>query len=166
MTTFAELAPRPTWHFICQHPAHFIAFGFGSGLLSRAPGSVGTLVAIPIYWLFAPQLAAWQFLLFLILLFALGVWACDVASRALGVADYSGLVWDEIVAFLFVLAFTPPTLLWQVFAYVCFRVFDIAKPPPIGLIDRRVKGGFGVMLDDSIAAFYAVLAIAVATRLL
>jgi len=156
LTTFADLAGRPTWRFVVSHPAHFVAFGFGSGLAPTAPGTVGTLVAVPLFWIVAPHLTTAQFVLVIVGLFGVGVWACDATSKALGVADYSGIVWDEIVAFLLVLAFTPRHLAWQGAAYVCFRFFDIAKPPPVGIVDRRVKGGIGVMLDDLVAAFYAL----------
>jgi phosphatidylglycerophosphatase A len=99
-------------------------------------------------------------------LFALVVWACGRAGRDLGVADHPGMNWDEIVAFLGVLLLTPPGLAWQALAFVAFRVFDIAKPPPIRHVDRTIKGGLGVMLDDVVAAFYALLVLAAAKRLL
>jgi phosphatidylglycerophosphatase A len=165
LTTFAEIAERPSWRFVATHPAHFIAFGFGAGLARIAPGTVGTLVALPIYWILKPVLPAPQFLLLLCVLFAIGAWACEVTGKALGVPDHGGMVWDEIVAFLLVLVFTPATLSWQAFAYVCFRFFDIAKPPPVRQVDARVKGGLGVMLDDLFAAIYALLVIAVVKRI-
>ena len=93
-------------------------------------------------------------------LFVLGVWVCRKTGEDLGVHDHSGIVWDEIVAFLLVLAFTPDTLLWQAFAFLLFRAFDVLKPPPIGYFDKTVHGGFGVMLDDLIAAFYTLLCLA------
>ena len=95
-------------------------------------------------------------------LFAIGVWACGVAGRALGRPDYGGMVWDEVVAFLLVLFFTPVHGYWQAFAFLLFRLFDIVKPPPIRYYERRFKGGFGAMFDDLIAAFYALLALAAA----
>jgi phosphatidylglycerophosphatase A len=95
-------------------------------------------------------------------LFAIGVWACNVTGRALGRPDYGGMVWDEVVAFLLVLFFTPVHGYWQAFAFLLFRLFDIVKPPPIRYYERRFKGGFGAMFDDLIAAFYALLALAAA----
>ena len=95
-------------------------------------------------------------------LFAIGVWACSVAGRALARPDYGGMVWDEVVAFLLVLFFTPVHGYWQAFAFLLFRIFDIVKPPPIRYYERRFKGGFGVMFDDLIAAFYALLVLAAA----
>jgi len=85
------------------------------------------------------------------------VWACQYTGQALGVADYGGIVWDEIVAMLLVLCFTPPTLVWYVVAFLLFRLFDIWKPFPIGYADRHIHGGFGVMFDDLLAAIYAIV---------
>jgi phosphatidylglycerophosphatase A len=151
---------RPSWRFVLRHPAHFVAFGGGIGLMPFAPGTFGTLLAFPLYWLAAPRLEAPAFLLLLAALFALGVWACGVAGRALGAADHGGMVWDETVAFLLVLFFTPATGYWQAFAFLLFRLFDILKPPPIRHYERALKNGFGAMLDDVLAAGYALLALA------
>jgi phosphatidylglycerophosphatase A len=157
---------RPSAGFLLSHPAHFIALGFGTGLAPLAPGTVGTLLAVPLYavlagWL-SPELLAGA----IVGLFAIGTWACGRAGRDLGAADHGSMNWDEIVAFLAVLLFTPPGLAWQAFAFVAFRVFDVAKPPPIRHVERTVKGGLGVMLDDVIAAFYTLLVLAAAKRLL
>jgi phosphatidylglycerophosphatase A len=157
---------RPTWHFVWRHPAHWIAFGGGVGLFPHAPGTFGTLLAFPLFWWLNRHLAAFQFLGVLGLLFALGVWACGRTGRTLRVADHPGMVWDEIVAFLLVLFFTPHDLAWQAFAFLLFRVFDILKPPPIGYYDAQMKNGAGVMLDDLLAAFYALLALAAARAVL
>ncbi len=104
-----------------------------------------------------PELA---WLAVLVGLFALGVWACARTGRALGVADHPGMVWDETVAFLLVLFFIPPALVWQAWAFLLFRLFDILKPPPIRQADRRFKSGFGVMFDDLLAAGYTLLVLA------
>ena len=98
-------------------------------------------------------------------LFFLGVWACGVTGRDLGVHDHGAMVWDEFVAFLLVLAIVPRELAWQAAAFVLFRAFDIIKPPPIRWIERRYTGGFGVMFDDLLAAGYALLALAIVKRL-
>ena len=100
----------------------------------------------------------------LLLLFALGVWACSVTGRHLGVADHGAMVWDEVVAFLLVLSVVPNTWPWQLAAFILFRTFDIAKPAPIRQAEARFKGGFGVMLDDLLAAGYALLVLAVVKR--
>ena len=162
----SDLLLRPTWRFILSRPAYFIAFGFGAGLAPIAPGTVGTLLAFPLYWLFFPEVGALEFLLLILVLFILGIWACDTAGRALGVPDYGGLVWDETVAFLLVLFLVPATLYWQAAAFLLFRLFDILKPPPIRYYDQTLKSGFGVMLDDLIAAFYTLIVLAIAKTLL
>jgi phosphatidylglycerophosphatase A len=145
---------------VLRHPAHFIALGGGIGLVPFAPGTFGTLLAFPIFWLVTPLHPA-LYLAGVVLLFAIGVWACDVTGRALKEPDAGAMVWDETVAFLFVLFFTPMTPWWQAFAFIAFRVFDIAKPRPIRYYERMFKGGFGVMVDDILAAFYALLALSV-----
>lgn len=153
---------RPSPRFAFSRPAHAIALGFGAGLSPFAPGTVGTLVAWPLGWYIAPSVLAAA----IAPLFALGIWACAVTGRDLGVADHRAMVWDEIVAFLLVLALVPRALGWQLAAFVLFRFFDIAKPPPIRALERRYHGGFGVMLDDLLAAGYTLLVLAAVKRLL
>lgn len=166
MNTPAESAARPSWRFVSSHPAHFIAFGGGIGLIPFAPGTFGTLLALPLFHLLQPLLAPWTFLGLILALFWLGAWACAVTGRALGAADHGGMVWDEVVAFLLVLFFVPVDGYWQGFAFLLFRLFDIFKPPPIRYYDRTLKNGFGVMWDDLIAAAYALLVIAVVYSLI
>jgi phosphatidylglycerophosphatase A len=161
----AAVATRPTAGFLLAHPAHFIALGFGTGLSPVAPGTVGTLLAFPMYAVAAAWLAPAALAAVLAALFALGVWACGRTGRALGVADHGGMNWDEIVAFMAVLLFTPAGFWWQLAAFAAFRFFDVVKPPPIRWLDRTVKGGLGVMLDDAVAAFYTLLVLALAVRL-
>ena len=148
-----------------RHPAHFVAFGFGAGLMPWAPGTFGTLLALPLFWLAAPRLGSIEFLALTGTLFAVGVWACAKTGRAIGQLDHGGMVWDELVAFLLVLFFTPPSPYWQAAAFLLFRLFDILKPPPIRYYDRTLKGGFGVMFDDLIAAFYTLLVLAIGKTL-
>ena len=150
-----------------RHPAHFIAFGGGVGLIPFAPGTFGTLLALPIFYVAGPRLYGEPALYFAALaaLFALGVWACSVTGRALGAADHGSMVWDETVAFLLVLFFTPVYSYWQAYAFVLFRAFDIAKPPPIRYYERTFKSGFGVMIDDIAAAFYTLLVLALTRAL-
>lgn len=155
-----EARGGPTLGFVYSHPAHFIAFGGGIGLITFAPGTFGTLLAIPLFQLLQPRLDVWTFLVVIIALFWLGVWASAVTGRALGAADHGGMVWDEVVAFLLVLFFVPAGAYWQAFAFVVFRFFDIFKPPPIRYYDRTLKNGFGVMWDDLIAAAYTLLVLA------
>lgn len=158
----ADIVLRPSWRFVLRHPAHFIAFGGGAGLVPVAPGTVGTLLAFPLYWIAVPRLEPAAFLLFVCALFGLGVWACDMTGRAIGVSDHRGMVWDETVSFLLVLFLTPATLYWQGSAFLLFRAFDILKPQPIRYYERRFKNGFGVMLDDLVAAFFALIVLAIA----
>ncbi|MBX9902880.1 MAG: phosphatidylglycerophosphatase A [Burkholderiales bacterium] len=156
----SESIVRPSLRFVYSHPAHFIAFGGGIGLIHFAPGTFGTLLAIPLFHVLQPRLDAWTFLAVIVALFWLGAWACAVTGRALGAADHGGMVWDEVVAFFLVLFFVPPGAYWQAFAFVVFRFFDIFKPPPIRYYDRTLKNGFGVMWDDLIAAAYTLLVLA------
>jgi phosphatidylglycerophosphatase A len=151
---------KPDWRLLISHPAHFFSLGFGTGLMPKGPGTAGTLVAFPLYWFIAPRLNDNFFILFLILAFFIGVKICDKTSRSLGVEDHGGIVWDEIVAFMLVLFFTPEGIYWQVFAFVLFRFFDIVKPQPIKYFDQNLQGGFGVMFDDILAAGYTLLCLA------
>lgn len=157
---------RPSPQLLFSHPAHFLALGFGSGLSPWAPGTAGTLLAWLLYpWLRMP-FSDGPFLLLLALLFIVGIFAAERTGRALGVPDHGAIVWDEMVAIWLVLFFTPSTLLWQAVAVALFRFFDIAKPPPVRWADRRWKNGFGVMLDDLVAAGYSLLVLALAWLLL
>ena len=154
----------PTPAFAYSHLAHAIALGFGAGLARFAPGTFGTLAAWPLGWLLAATHPAAAFAL-IAAAFLLGVWACGATGRHLGVHDHASMVWDEIVAFVLVAAVLPRDIGWQIAGFVAFRAFDIAKPPPIGWIERRYRGGFGVMFDDLVAAGYALLVLALARRL-
>jgi len=155
---------RPTAQFAFGHPAHFIALGFGAGLSRFAPGTAGTLLAFPLWWAIGGGYEPLVLLGFLALLFAAGVWACELTGRHLGVADHGAMCWDEVVAFLLVLAIVPAEPWWQVAAFFLFRAFDVVKPPPIRQAEMRFKGGFGVMFDDLLAAGYTLLVLAVAKR--
>ncbi|MCI0667402.1 MAG: phosphatidylglycerophosphatase A [Methylococcaceae bacterium] len=141
---------------IFRDPVLFIAFGFGSGLSPKAPGTCGTLVAIPLFLLLQtlgviPYLAAVGFA------GAGGVWICSKASRTLNVRDHQGIVWDEIVGFWISMAGVPVSVQSVLAGFLLFRFFDILKPWPIKTIDRSVAGGLGVMLDDVIAGVFAWL---------
>jgi phosphatidylglycerophosphatase A len=156
---------RPSAGFAFQHPAHLIALGFGAGLAPVAPGTFGTLAAVPLWWLVGGADEPLALLAIVAALFAVGVWACDVTGRHLGVSDHSAMCWDEIVAFLLVLAIAPDDPRWQAAAFLLFRFFDVVKPPPIRDLETRLKGGLGVMFDDLLAAGYTLLALAVVKRL-
>ena len=148
------------------HPAHFIAFGFGAGLARFAPGTWGTLLGWALGALLLPRLDTPVYFALLAIAFLAGVWACGVTGRHLGAHDHGGMVWDEVVAFLLVLAVVPREFFWQLGAFVAFRAFDILKPPPIRWCERRWRGGFGVMFDDLVAAGYALLLLALVKRVL
>ena len=158
-------ARRPGLRFTTGHPAHLIALGFGAGLAPFAPGTAGTLLAWPVGWFFGEAYAPAVQLGAIALFFVIGVWACTITGRHLGVSDHGGMVWDEFVAFLLMLAVLPHSLAWQAAGFVAFRFFDIAKPPPIRWLERRYHGGFGVMVDDLLAAGYALLCLSIVKRI-
>lgn len=133
----------------------FLAYGFGSGLAPRAPGTAGTLAAVPLALPLAQLPLAWHLSL-LLALFALGVYVCGAASRRLGRHDPGGIVWDEMVGYWLTVAFAPAGWTWLAAGFVAFRFFDILKPWPIRAVEKRFGGGLGIMLDDIVAALYAI----------
>ncbi len=139
---------------VWRRPTYFIAFGFGSGLMPIAPGTWGTLAALPIYLLMM-HTSPLVYALMTLLAFVFGVWVCGKVSHELGVHDYGGIVWDEIVGYLLTMFLAPPGLVWMLLGFGLFRLFDIWKPQPIRWIDKRVQGGVGIMLDDVVAAIPA-----------
>lgn len=151
---------RVSLRFAFSHPAHFIALGFGVGRVPVAPGTFGTLLALALYLAGLGSIPPGAFAIGWCAAFLLGVWACEVTGRHLGVHDHGAMVWDEVMAFLLVLFFTPAGPIWQGVAFLLFRLFDIVKPPPIRRAERALPNGLGVMFDDLIAAFYALLLIA------
>ncbi len=150
----AKLTPKQ----IMTDPVLFLAFGFGSGLVKKAPGTMGTVAAIPVYWLFA-QFNFWIFSLLTIVATIIGIWICDIAAKKLDEHDFGGIVWDEIAGYLitmwFVMATIPFSWAAIITGFILFRIFDILKPQPIKWVDARVTGGFGIMLDDVIAGLFA-----------
>lgn len=149
---------KPTMKWLLERPVCLLGFGFGSGLAPVAPGTFGTLPALPLAGLcMALGLTGWPLAALCGVLFVLGVKICDVTEQQLGIQDYGGIVWDEIVAMMLVLAFVPQTAGWWLAAFAVFRAFDALKPWPIKWFDARVHGGFGIMLDDLIAAGFSLL---------
>lgn len=139
---------------VLTSPVHLLAFGFGTGLAPKAPGTVGSLAAFPLFWatlslgpVVQVGLAA--------ALFVFGIWLCGESAKRLGVHDHGGIVWDEIVGMYLTLVVAPPTAVGWVVAFALFRFFDIVKPWPIRDLDHRLRGGLGIMLDDLVAALYA-----------
>jgi len=149
----------PPWRFLFSHPAHFIACGMGSGLSPVASGTVGTLFAWATYPLLRMVIGETGFAVFLLAAFAVGVLACDRTGRDLNEPDHGAIVWDEIMPFWAVLLLAPQDILWQAAAFLLFRFFDIVKPQPARYFDDRMKNGFGVMMDDVVAAAYTVLSV-------
>lgn len=137
-----------------RSPVQFLAFGFGSGLSPKAPGTVGTLAAVPVYLLVADW-PLWAYSLLVLAAAVVGVWICQRASDQLQVHDHPGIVWDEFVGFWITLWAVPADWLWIAIGFVVFRILDIAKPWPISHLDRKVKGGFGIMIDDILAGVMA-----------
>ena len=149
-----------TWQWLVKRPVCFIGFGFGTGLAPKAPGTFGTLPALFIAGLLLGcGLGKFGLAVLSVILFFIGIWICDVTERSIGVHDYGGIVWAEIAAMMLVLACVPQGLGWWLAAFAAFRFFDAVKPPPIRWFDQKVRGGFGVMLDDFIAALFAIAAV-------
>lgn len=135
---------------------HFFALGLGSGLVPKAPGTMGTVAAVP-FFLLLQGLPLWGYLLVVFFAFMVGIWLCDTTANHLGVHDHPGIVWDEFVGYWLTMAAAPTGWQWVVLGFCLFRIFDILKPWPIRQIDRRVGGGFGIMFDDVLAGIYAWL---------
>lgn len=159
---------------LLANPAGWLACGFGSGLAPVAQGTFGSLAAL-LPWLLLRELPLWIYLIVLLLGFAIGVWACDIAGRALRVDDHRSLVWDEFIGqWVTLIPLLLPALLpasgfhwWMLaFGFVLFRLFDVWKPWPIRWFDRRVKGGMGVMIDDVIAGVFAAVVLALVLHVL
>ncbi len=151
---------KPAPAAILTNPAHCLAFGFGAGLAPKAPGTVGTLVAIPLHFLMAQVAFNLVFYISMIVAaFLFGIYLCGKTARDLGVHDHGGIVWDEFVGYWITMILVPLTWYWVLAGFVAFRFFDIVKPWPIGWLDMKVHGGFGIMLDDAIAGLYAAIVI-------
>jgi len=146
----STLTPRQVF----THPVVLLAYGFGAGLSPKAPGTLGTVAAIPIY-----LLLVWAgpvtYFGFLALALAAGVYICGYTARKLGMDDPKSVVWDEVVGYLITMAGVPFGIAWIAAGFLLFRLFDIWKPWPIRWLDRHVKGGLGIMLDDVVAAVFA-----------
>jgi phosphatidylglycerophosphatase A len=146
---------NPTPLSLLKNPVHGLAFGFGSGLSPKAPGTAGTLMAIPLYLLFADLPLVHYFILMLVT-FVVGVYLCHKTAADLGVHDHGGIVWDEFVGYWITMIAAPPGWIWIVAGFVLFRIFDILKPWPISWLDKHVHGGFGIMIDDVLAGIMAL----------
>lgn len=141
------------------NPIHLLAFGLGSGLAKKAPGTFGTLAAVPVWWFLLQDTPLWAYLCVLLASFAFGVWICQVTSSDMGVHDHGGIVWDEWVGLWITYLLLPSGWLWLVIGFLLFRFFDIVKPWPIKWLDQRVHGGFGIMIDDVLAGIFALICV-------
>lgn len=147
---------------LLTHVDGWIATGFGAGLFPKAPGTFGSLVALLPWWFLLRGLPIVWYVIVLIAAFALGVWACQVAGKRLDVDDHRALVWDEFVGQWLALCAAPVGWPWMLAGFILFRLFDIWKPWPVRVADRRVHGGLGVMLDDALAGVYALIVLQLA----
>ncbi len=143
-----RLSPTNFWHIL--------ATGFGSGLSPKAPGTAGSLAAVPFCYLLGLASLPLKTAI-IVVAFAIGVYASQKATDAIGIDDHGGIVWDEFVGMFITVACLPNTLAWLIAGFVVFRIFDIWKPWPIGPIDAKLKGGLGIMLDDVIAGVFALV---------
>lgn len=150
-TSVPERLPKPKM----AHPVHFLAFGLGAGLSPKAPGTLGTLVAMALYLPLSHLPHSWYLGVTLVVIVA-GIWICGWSARQLGVHDHPGIVWDEFAGYFVTMLWAPPGWPWMLLGFVLFRGFDILKPGPIGWLDRRIEGGLGIMLDDVAAGLAAM----------
>lgn len=149
-----SLTPPSIW----RNPVHFLAFGFGSGAVPKGPGTAGTVVAMAIYYVVPPLPPLAQVLVIVVSL-VFGIWICGKTATDLGVHDHGGIVWDEFVGYWITMFMAPTGWVWPLIGFVLFRILDIFKPWPIKWVDKQVKGGMGIMLDDVLAGIMAALCI-------
>jgi len=141
---------------LLKNPVHFLALGFGSGLAPKAPGTFGTLMAVPLYLILQPLTLTYYLLTVLIICIA-GIYICDKSAALMGEHDHPGIVWDEFAGYFITMIAVPFDWLWILLGFALFRLFDILKPQPIRWLDKHVKGGFGIMIDDILAGIMAAV---------
>jgi phosphatidylglycerophosphatase A len=144
--------PKPNF----KDPVHWLAFGLGSGLSPKAPGTMGTIAALPIYWFFLQDLSLTMYMAVLVITSLIGIYLCDKTAKDLNVHDHGGIVFDEWVGMWITLLLVPQGWQWLLLGFVLFRFFDIVKPWPIKYFDEKVAGGLGIMLDDIVAGIIAL----------
>ncbi|GIU50216.1 phosphatidylglycerophosphatase A [Shewanella sp. KT0246] len=139
-----------------KNPVHFLALGFGSGLAAKAPGTFGTLAAVPLVYLMG-HLSLTAFIFITVISTLVGFYICDKAAKDMGVHDHGAIVWDEVAGLMITMIAAPVGLIWMVIGFALFRFFDILKPWPIRWLDAKVHGGFGIMIDDVLAGIFALI---------
>lgn len=138
-----------------KDPVVFIGLGLGSGLAPKAPGTAGTLLAVPLYLVMQDLPLMWYAIITAAITLS-GIWVCSYSARKLGVHDHPAIVIDEIAGFLITMFAVPQGWLWLITGFVLFRFFDAVKPWPISWMDRNLKGGSGIMLDDVAAGLVSL----------
>ena len=155
----------PTLRQLLGNPVHFLAFGFGSGLFAKAPGTAGTLLGI-LAWMFLVKLSLVTYTIVIVIAALAGIYFCGKTARDLNVHDHSGIVWDEIVGIWLAMILVPVTWGWVFVGFLLFRFFDILKPWPISWIDKNISGGIGIMADDLLAGGFTAIILYVAMKIL
>lgn len=148
------MSKRTLSPLLLKHPIHFLALGFGSGLAPKAPGTFGTLMAVPLY-LLLQLLVLQNYILVVIFITLAGIYICDKSAKMMGEHDHPGIVWDEFAGFFITMIAVPFEWVWVLLGFALFRFFDIVKPQPIKWLDKSVAGGFGIMIDDVLAGIMA-----------
>ncbi len=146
----------PTFKELLSNPVHFLAFGFGSGLFPKAPGTAGTLLGI-LAWIFLVKLSLVTYIIIIVIAALAGIYFCGKTARDLNVHDHSGIVWDEIVGIWLAMILVPVTWGWILVSFLLFRFLDILKPWPISWIDKNISGGIGIMADDLLAGGFTAI---------
>tara|TARA_B110000046_G_C13017221_1_gene409355 strand:+ start:3011 stop:3508 length:498 start_codon:yes stop_codon:yes gene_type:complete len=154
MEALTTLDTNPSVTQLIRSPVLLLAFGFGSGLSPKAPGTMGTIAAIPLWYLLV-QLPPQAYLLVVAICAIVGIFICGSAADKLGVHDHGGIVWDEFVGFWVTMAFLPVSYVSVIVGFTLFRLFDIFKPWPISWLDKNIGGGLGIMIDDVVAGLAA-----------
>jgi phosphatidylglycerophosphatase A len=163
-TSKSPLSKSEINRLVWRHPVHFLSFGLGAGLAPYMPGTFGTLIAIPFYLIFS--YLSWPLYLALVIAaFIFGVFICTVSEKSIGIPDYSGIVWDEMVGYWVTMFLAPVHWYWIFWGFLLFRIFDILKPMPINWINEKVKSGFGIMLDDLVAGVFSFLLLQLTIRI-
>lgn len=155
MSLSNKSSSKETVEFNLKNPIHFLALGFGSGLMPKAPGTFGTLAAVPLFLLMS-YLSPVSYALLVLLISVIGIYLCGKTATDVGVHDHGAIVWDEFAGFFITMFMVPVS--WQsvLIGFLLFRFFDILKPWPISIADKKLTGGFGIMFDDVLAGLFAL----------